>query len=111
MNLKIVETKYFSKSIKRLSKKYRKLVYDYEKLVDILATENHNAIQVTENIYKIRLQNSSNPKGKSSGFRVIYFFKTKADTLYLLDIFSKNEIDNVKAHKLIEMAKSCGFMN
>lgn len=110
MNLKIVETKYFLKSLKKIGKKYRKLVYDYEKLVDILETGNHNAVQVTENIYKIRLQNSSNLKGQSSGFRVIYFLKTKSDTLYLLDIFSKNEIDSIKSHKLLEMAKSYNLM-
>ncbi|SMN02573.1 hypothetical protein SPONN_1318 [uncultured Candidatus Thioglobus sp.] len=107
MSFNIERTDKFSKSLKKLAKKYKNIKKDYQYLLEILNDKNHNAIQVTENIYKIRLQNSSNPKGKSSGFRVIYFFKTKADTLYLLDIFSKNEIDNVKAHKLIEMAKSC----
>ena len=103
MNLKILETRSFLKSFKRLNKKYKKLVDDYEKLVDTLELGNHNAVEVSKDIYKIRLQNSSSPKGKSSGFRVIYFLKTTEKTIYLLDIFSKNKIDNIQKHKLIEM--------
>ena len=105
MSLKILETKGFLKSFKPLNKKYKKLVYDYERLVNSLETGQHNAVEVAENIYKIRLQNTSNPQGKSSGFRVIYFLKTDADTIYLLDIFSKNKMKNIKKHTLIDMAK------
>ncbi len=101
--MKILETKIFLKSFKRLGKKYKKLIYDYEKLVDVLESGEHNAVEVAENIYKIRLQNSANAKGKSSGFRVVYFLKTEDDVIYLLDIFSKNELDNIKKDKLIEM--------
>ncbi|MDC9726777.1 MAG: type II toxin-antitoxin system RelE/ParE family toxin [Candidatus Thioglobus sp.] len=101
--MKIIETKKFFKSFKRLSKKYKKLVYDYEKLVDVLESNSHNATQITDNIYKIRLQNSSNPKGKSAGFRVVYFLKIEQDTIYLLDIFSKSETTNIEKHKLLEM--------
>ncbi|MBE8190425.1 MAG: type II toxin-antitoxin system RelE/ParE family toxin [Candidatus Thioglobus sp.] len=105
MKFEIKRTVKFSKSFKKLTKKYRKLAYDYEKLIDILESGNHNAIKITENIYKIRLKNSSNPHGKSGGFRVIYFLQTAANTIYLLDIFSKTEIDNISKNKLAELAK------
>ena len=111
MSLKILETKGFLKSFKRLGKKYRKLVYDYEKLVDALETDNHNAVKVTENIYKIRLKNSSNIKGKGSGFRVVYFLKTKTNIIYLLDIFSKSEMDNINKNKLVELVQNYGLIN
>ena len=89
MSFRVERTDKFSKSFKELAKKYKKFASDYEKLIDTLESGDHNAVKVTENIYKIRLQNSSNPKGKSGGFRVVYFLKTEQSTLYLLDIFSK----------------------
>ncbi|CAB5494841.1 hypothetical protein THERMOT_181 [Bathymodiolus thermophilus thioautotrophic gill symbiont] len=104
MNFSVRRTKRFTRSFKRLNKRYKKLADDYKKLVDVLEVGNHNAIEITKNIYKIRLQNTSNPKGKSGGFRVVYFLKTKENTLYLLDIFSKNEISSIKKDKLIQMA-------
>jgi mRNA-degrading endonuclease RelE of RelBE toxin-antitoxin system len=88
MKFNIERTDKFSKSFKKLAKKYKNIKQDYEKLLEILQS-NNNAIKISENIYKIRLQNSSNTQGKSGGFRVIYFLKTSKNTIYLLDIFNK----------------------
>ena len=109
MNFSIERTEKFSKSFKKLAKKYKNIASDYAKLIDTLKSGNHNAKEITQNIYKIRLQNTSNPKGKSSGFRVVYFLKTEENTIYLLDIFSKNEMTNIKTHKLLEMAGDYGL--
>lgn len=107
MKFNILESREFKKSLKKLSKKYKKLVYNYEKLINILEECNpKNAIKISENIYKIRLQNSSHPKGKSGGFRVVYFIKTTDNIIYLLDIFSKNEIDTIQKSKIIEIANN-----
>jgi mRNA-degrading endonuclease RelE of RelBE toxin-antitoxin system len=94
MKFNIERTDKFSKSFKKLAKKYKNIKQDYAKLLEILQS-NNNAIKISENIYKIRLQNSSNTQGKSGGFRVVYFLKTSKNTIYLLDIFSKNEVQNI----------------
>jgi mRNA-degrading endonuclease RelE of RelBE toxin-antitoxin system len=44
-------------------------------------------------------------KGKSGGLRVIYYFKRQDDEIWLLTIFSKNEIENIPAHVLRKIAK------
>ena len=46
-------------------------------------------------MYKIRLKNSSINKGKSGGFRVIYYLITKENTIEIMNIFSKNEKENL----------------
>jgi len=79
MKFKIRRTDKFSKSFKKLAKKYKEIAIDYQNLLDMLASGDHNAIKVTENIYKIRLKNSLNPKGKSGDFRVVYFFKMQVN--------------------------------
>jgi mRNA-degrading endonuclease RelE of RelBE toxin-antitoxin system len=87
MSWKIIKLPKFTKSAKKLAKKYKNFVNDLKILNKELNKDNNNAIKISENIYKIRLQNSSNTQGKSGGFRVIYFLKTDKNTIYLLDIF------------------------
>jgi len=44
-------------------------------------------------------------KGKSGGVRVIYFYKQQEDEIWLLTIYSKNEVENIPAHILRQIAK------
>ncbi|WP_171004672.1 type II toxin-antitoxin system RelE/ParE family toxin [Bathymodiolus heckerae thiotrophic gill symbiont] len=106
MSLKIIQLSKFTKSFKNLAKRYRNIVLDYEKLLDILESNKHNAINLGDNFYKIRLKNSSNPSGKSGSFRVVYFFKTNENEIYLLDIYSKNDVSSISKSKLIQLAKT-----
>ena len=47
-------------------------------------------------------------KGKSGGVRVIYYFKRQDDEIWLLTIYSKNEVENIPAHVLRQVAKEIG---
>jgi mRNA-degrading endonuclease RelE of RelBE toxin-antitoxin system len=49
--------------------------------------------------YKARLKNPSAGKGKSGGFRVIYFVEI-ANSVYLLTIYSKSEAVDVPAGEI-----------
>ncbi|MCX6081620.1 MAG: type II toxin-antitoxin system RelE/ParE family toxin [Chloroflexi bacterium] len=44
-------------------------------------------------------------KGKSGGVRVIYYFKRQDDEIWLLTIYSKNEVENIPAHVLRQIAE------
>ena len=44
-------------------------------------------------------------KGKSGGVRVIYYFKKQDEEIWLLTIYSKNEVENISAHVLRQIAK------
>ena len=44
-------------------------------------------------------------RGKSGGLRVIYYFKKQDDEIWLLTIYSKNEVENIPAHILRQIAK------
>lgn len=44
-------------------------------------------------------------KGKSGGIRVIYYFKKKDDEIWLLTIYSKNEVENIPPNILRQIAK------
>ena len=44
-------------------------------------------------------------RGKSGGVRVIYYFKKQDNEIWLLTIYSKNEVESIPAHVLRQIAK------
>lgn len=108
MNLKLIATPEFKKSVKKLAKRYKQISKDLKILEQELNQENPSAIELGNNCFKIRLQNSSIPTGKSGGFRIIYFFRHEAN-IYLLDIYSKSDLDTIDEKRLIEILVSNGL--
>ncbi len=105
MNLKIISLESFKKDVKKLYKKNKKLAIDLKTLNDSLKENPKAGIELSNSLYKIRLENSSSKVGKSGGFRVIYYFIDKNENLYLLKIYSKTEIPNIKEEILIKILK------
>jgi len=104
--MEINKTSKFTKSAKRLAKRYKKFTDDLITLNNELQNGVKTSIDLGDNFYKIRLKNSSNLSGKSGGFRVVYFLKTNENEIYLLDIYSKNDVSNISKDKLIQLAKA-----
>lgn len=103
MNLKIISLESFKKDAKELFKKNKKLPIDLKKLNDILQENPKSGIELSSDLYKIRLEYSSSKVGKSGGFRVIYYYIDKNEKLYLLKIYSKTEVPNIKEEVLIKI--------
>lgn len=102
MNFKLITTPQFVKSVKKLSKKYKQIKNDLQNIQKEI--ENENFIDLGYNCFKLRLANSSIPTGKSGGFRIIYYKKIE-DKIYLLEIYSKTELENIDDSKIIEILK------
>jgi mRNA-degrading endonuclease RelE of RelBE toxin-antitoxin system len=90
MNYSIETIPRFEKDVKILKKKFPKIKNDLLKLIERLSHNPELGISLGKNIFKIRVENSSVPTGKSGGFRVVTYYK-KADKLYLITIYSKTE--------------------
>jgi len=95
MNYEIIPTPEFEKSLKRLHKTYRLIGKDLEKLQSELQNDANDGIELGGGCYKTRLPNSSIPTGRSGGFRVIYYKKIE-NKIYLLEIYSKTELNPPK---------------
>jgi hypothetical protein len=65
--------------------------------------ESGRIVRGSGGVRKIRWAMSG--KGKSGGVRVIYYFKKQDDEIWLLTIYSKNEVENIPAHVLRQIAK------
>ncbi len=44
-------------------------------------------------------------RGKRGGIRVIYYWKTADDEIWLLTLYAKNEMENIPAHLLKQIAQ------
>ena len=109
MNLKLIPTPEFIRSIKKLYKKYRQIYKDLELLEKELFTNPKAGIELGNNCFKLRLPNSSIPTGKRGGFRIVYYYRTRNIKIYLLDIYSKTELANISDKKLLEILKRNGL--
>lgn len=95
---KVILSPRFIKQLKQLKKQYPRVEQDVEPLkreLEVGATpgdrlQGHGDLFV----YKVRLPNRDAGRGKSGGYRVIYYVKT-ADSVYLLLIYSKSAQDDV----------------
>lgn len=106
MNLKIISLESFAKDVKKLYKKNKKLPQDLRTLNETLLENPKVGIELSSKLYKMRLENSSSNSGKSGGFRVIYYYLDEEENIYLLKIYSKTEIENIKEEILIKLLKS-----
>ena len=85
----------FEKSLKRLSKKYKSLKDDYIQFLNELEKNPYIGDEIIENCRKARIAIKSKGKGKSVGGRVIFYYEIVNDTILLLYIYDKNELENV----------------
>ncbi len=87
----------FELNLRLLAKKYRHIRSDVEPvLLDLGAGKSPgDGIRgLGQVLYKVRVQNSDIQKGKSSGYRVIYWVKSPA-LIILVTIYSKTEQSDV----------------
>ena len=81
------------KDVKHLKRKYPALTNQIRKLIDQLEGDERPGDKIPgvgHDVYKVRLPNPSAQRGKSGGFRVIYYVQL-ADRVFLLKVYSKTE--------------------
>jgi len=93
MSVTVYFTPYFKRVIRNLAKKYPHLQGDIKPVIQQLQEGEllGDLIQhIGYSVYKVRVKNSDNNKGKSAGYRMIYYVKQQ-DSIALLTLYSKSE--------------------
>ena len=88
----------FRHEYKQLRKKYKSLVRTLNALIDNLAVEAAQGIELMPHIYKIRIPITDKNKGKRAGARIITFVRIENDQVWLLHIYDKSEINDLPNH-------------
>mgnify|MGYP006446456527 CR=1 FL=1 len=91
--IRVEATKTFTRDLRTLAKKYRRIYEDVQPVIDDL--KNGNIIgdkipNIGYAVFKVRIRNSDIQKGKSGGYRLIYYLKTTTGII-LLTIYPKSE--------------------
>ncbi|MGD1858894.1 MAG: type II toxin-antitoxin system RelE/ParE family toxin [Leptolyngbyaceae cyanobacterium] len=97
--IQIALTPRFQRDLRVLAKRYRSIRSDLTPLIEQLQageTPGDCIIGMKYQVFKVRLRNTDIQKGKSGGYRVIYYVKT-AESIILATIYAKSDradIDN-----------------
>lgn len=86
-------------------RKFPSLKKEIQELIKELKVEPKRGTSIGHNCYKIRLGIASKRKGKSGGARVITHLVFKDDTVYLLTIYDKSDIENLTDKEILELIK------
>lgn len=92
----------FQRKLRTLSKKYRQIQRDLEEILEQLQAGNclgDRLSGVGYEIFKARVKNSDIKKGKSAGYRLIYWMHS-LNTIVLLDIYSKSEQEDIEVKEI-----------
>ena len=96
MKVKIYTEKEFERQLRKLSKKYRSMLDDYDAFLTGLEQDPFQGTSLGKGVRKVRMAIAS--KGKSGGARVItYNLYQEGDSIIidLLTIYDKGEISNI----------------
>lgn len=86
--------------------RYRSFDTDLKKLVGELKINPLLGISLGGNLRKIRLSIKSKGKGKSGGARVITYVVIVEETVFLLAVYDKSEIDDISVCELASLLKA-----
>ena len=103
--IEIALTPRFQRDLRDLAKRYRSIRLDLQPLMEQLQSGETPGDRVTGikyQIFKVRLKNSNIQKGKSGGYRVIYYLKTETEII-LATIYSKSDLSDI-SNQVIEEA-------
>ncbi len=99
-------TDIFKKNIKKLSKKFRRIKKDFLPLLEDLEAGQFigNPISGFDNeVYKVRVPSSDQQKGKSGGFRLIYYVVIDDKEIVLLTMYAKAKRSNIRNNEIQEI--------
>lgn len=97
--IKVEASPTFKRNLRSLAKKYRSIRDDIQPVIEKLQQGELPGNQipgVDYTVFKLRVRNSDTQKGKSGGYRLIYYVKT-ATGIILLTIYTKSEQVDIAA--------------
>ena len=110
MSYNVYPTPDFKKYFKKLSKKHHSLKADLQGIIKTLKEQPDSGIHLGHGIHKIRMAITSKGKGKTGGARVITYFVTKDNEVYLVYIYDKGQLENITKEQIIELLKKANLL-
>ena len=97
MPVEIRFTAEFKRNLRALAKRYRNIRSDIDPILSQLQDGEFVGEQIPRvgyTLYKVRIRNSDARRGKSGGYRVIYYLRTQTQVI-LVTLYSKSEQSDI----------------
>ncbi len=97
----------FQRKLKNLAKKYRQIPTDIQPVLEQLQVGEFLGDRIPDigfPVMKVRIRNSDTQKGKSGGYRLIYWISSTT-LIVLLDIYSKSEREDIEIEEIRQIIK------
>jgi mRNA-degrading endonuclease RelE of RelBE toxin-antitoxin system len=108
--IEVAFTPEFKRNLRALAKKYPHIRSDVQPIIEQIQHGEFVGDQVQGTgytIFKVRIRNSDVLRGKSGGYRVIYYLRT-ATAVILVTIYSKTEQSDISAAKIRKILAEFG---
>ncbi len=99
----------FKRNLRTLAKRYRSIRNDVQPVIEQLEggeLPGNRISGIGYEVFKLRVKNSDIQKGKSGGYRLIYYVKT-ATGIILLTIYTKSEQADIAADDIRNIIAEC----
>jgi len=108
LSIEVQFTPEFKRNLRALSKKYRNIRLDIQPVLEQIMKGNFVGDKIPQTgeyiILKVRVRNRDIRKGKSAGYRLIYYVKTEKNSI-LITIYSKTEKSNITPDQIRRILK------
>ena len=109
----IVPTPKFQRDVREYKKRFKNITKDLDKIIGKLAVgdligDNVPRVkikEIDEEIKKVRVINTDTNKGKSNGYRLIYYVVKNDGTIYLLTVYYKKDKQNITPEEIAQLIK------
>lgn len=95
----------FNRNLRAIAKKYRSIRNDIQPLIEQLERgelPGDRISGIAYEVFKLRIRNRDIQKGKSGGYRLIYYVKT-AKGIVLLTLYTKSEQADIAADEISDI--------
>jgi mRNA-degrading endonuclease RelE of RelBE toxin-antitoxin system len=106
MSYNVILTGSFKRSVKQLARRFRHVKDDVRGAVQVLLQSPTLGVTIpgSAGIRKLRVRNTDLAKGKSGGYRLLYWVQEQPTaTIYLLLLYSKSDRDDVTRQDLQQL--------
>ncbi|MEG3895469.1 MULTISPECIES: type II toxin-antitoxin system RelE/ParE family toxin [unclassified Microcoleus] len=100
--IQVIVSPTFNRNLRTLAKKYRSIRNDIQPIIEQLTRgelPGNRIAGVGYEVFKLRVRNSDTQKGKSGGYRLIYYVQT-AMGIILLTVYTKSEQVDIAAEDI-----------
>lgn len=112
MKFEVFFTEPFERCIKRLVKKYRHIKKDIEELSSFLENYPDTGVAIpgyAHKVGKIRWKSRNMARGKRGSYRIVYFWESSDNKVYLLFIYAKPKKGEITKEELENALREAGL--